>query len=69
MSNAKGRFGIHGGQNIPETLMTAEIAIGRKTGLSAIGAFTTLDKRFKFLGILASAVPIINFPYYSLIGG
>lgn len=43
------------------TLMTAEIAIGRKTGLSAIGAFTTLDKRFKFLGILASAVPIIIF--------
>lgn len=49
--------------------MTAEIAIGRKTGLSAIGAFTTLDKRFKFLGILASAVPIIIFPYYSVIGG
>lgn len=51
------------------TLMTAEIAIGRKTGLSAIGAFTILDKRFKFLGILASAVPIIIFPYYSVIGG
>lgn len=51
------------------TLMTAEIAIGRKTGLSAIGAFTALDKRFKFLGILASAVPIIIFPYYSVIGG
>ena len=51
------------------TLMTAEIAIGRKTGLSASGAFTILDKRFKFLGILASAVPIIIFPYYSVIGG
>ena len=51
------------------TLMTAETAIGRKTGLSAIGAFTILDKRFKFLGILASAVPIIIFPYYSVIGG
>ena len=51
------------------TLMTAEIAIGRKTGLSAIGAFTILDKRFKFLGNLASAVPIIIFPYYSVIGG
>lgn len=51
------------------SLMTAEIAIGRKTGLSAIGAFSALDKRFKFLGILASAVPIIIFPYYSVIGG
>lgn len=51
------------------TLMTAEIAIGRKTGLSAIGAFKKLDKRFGFLGILASIVPIIILPYYSVIGG
>lgn len=51
------------------TLMTAEIAIGRKTGLSAIEAFKKLDKRFGFLGILASAVPILIFPYYSVIGG
>ena len=51
------------------TLMIAEIAIGRKTGLSAIGAFKALDKRFGFLGVLASFVPIIIFPYYSVIGG
>lgn len=51
------------------TLMTAEIAIGRKTGLSPIGAFAKLDKRFGFLGILASLVPIIILPYYSVIGG
>ena len=51
------------------TLMTAEIAIGRKTGLSAIGAFKVLDKRFNFLGILAVVVPVIIFPYYSVIGG
>ena len=50
-------------------LMTAEIALGRKTGLSAIGAFKSLDKRFGFLGVLASIVPIIIFPYYSVIGG
>lgn len=50
-------------------LMTAEIAIGRKTGKSAIEAFTILDKRFGFLGILASLVPILIFPYYSVIGG
>lgn len=50
-------------------LMCAEIAIGRKTGLSAIGAYRKLDKRFGFLGILASAVPIIILPYYSVIGG
>ena len=51
------------------SLMVAEIALGRKTGLSAIGAFKTLDSRFGFLGILASVVPIIIFPYYSVIGG
>ena len=50
-------------------LMTAEIAIGRKTGKSAIHAFADLDKRFGFIGILASIVPIIILPYYSVIGG
>lgn len=51
------------------TLMIAEIAIGRKTGLSAIGAFKALDSRFGFLGVIAAIVPIIIFPYYSVIGG
>lgn len=51
------------------TLMCAEIAIGRKTGLSAIAAFTKLDKRFGFIGILAAIVPAIILPYYSVIGG
>lgn len=51
------------------SLMIAEIAIGRKTGLSAIGAFGKLNRKFKFVGILASVIPIIIFPYYSVIGG
>ncbi len=51
------------------TLMVTEIAIGRKTGLSAIGAFRALDKRFSFIGPLCSVVPIIILPYYSVIGG
>lgn len=50
-------------------LMVAEVAIGRKTGLSAIGAFKKLDKRFSFVGYLAALVPIIILPYYSVIGG
>ena len=50
-------------------LMCAEIAIGRKTGVSAIGAYKKLDKRFAFTGIIASVVPIIILPYYSVIGG
>lgn len=51
------------------TLMCAEIAIGRKTGLSAIGAYEKLNKKFSFLGTLTSLVPIIILPYYSVIGG
>ena len=50
-------------------LMTAEIALGRKTGLSAIGAFRKLNKKYSFIGYLAALVPIIILPYYSVIGG
>lgn len=50
-------------------LMCAEIALGRKTGQSAIGAFKALDKRYSFIGVLASVVPMIILPYYSVIGG
>ena len=50
-------------------LMMAEIAIGRKTGKSAIEAFAVLDKRFSFVGWLTALVPIIILPYYSVIGG
>ena len=50
-------------------LMVTEIAIGRKTRLSAIGAYGALDRRFNFIGGIASIVPIISLPYYSVIGG
>ena len=51
------------------SLMVAEIALGRKTGKSAIEAFGALDKRFSIVGIFAAAVPTIILPYYSVIGG
>ena len=51
------------------TLMTAEISLGRKTGLSVIGAFSALNKKYSFIGYLAAAVPVIILPYYSVIGG
>ena len=40
-------------------LMTAEISLGRKTGLSAIGAFSALNKKYTFLGYLCAIIPII----------
>lgn len=50
-------------------LMITEIALGRKTRLSAVGAYGSLDKRFRGLGYLACAVPFIITPYYCIIGG
>lgn len=51
------------------TLMVTEIALGRKAQLSAVSAFSRLNRKFAFLGYLAAAVPIIILPYYSVIGG
>lgn len=51
------------------SLMITEIAVGRKTRLSCVGAYKTLDKRFGALGWLASLVPVIITPYYCVIGG
>ncbi len=50
-------------------LMCAEIAIGRKTGQSAVNAFKSLDKRFGFVGVIGAIIPAIILPYYSVIGG
>lgn len=50
-------------------LMMTEIAIGRKTGKSSIVAYGMLNRKFKFLGYLASLVPMIILPYYCVIGG
>ena len=51
------------------SLLIAEISIGRKTGLSAVGAFKRLSSKYAFIGYLASVVPIIILPYYGVIGG
>ena len=51
------------------SLMVGEIAIGRKTGLSAISAFSKLNKKFAFIGVLAAIIPSLILPYYSVIGG
>ncbi len=50
-------------------LMAAEIAIGRKTGLSAIGAFKKLSNKYSFVGYMASVIPAIILSYYCVIGG
>ena len=51
------------------SLLLLETALGRKTKQSVIGAYSALDKRWKFVGVLAAAVPFIIVPYYCIIGG
>ena len=51
------------------SLMLTEIAIGRKTGKSVIGAYKVIDKRFSFMCLIAAVVPFIITPYYCVIGG
>lgn len=51
------------------TLMITEIAIGRKTGKSPVIAYEQMCKKFKFLGYIATAIPLIILPYYCVIGG
>ena len=51
------------------TLLTSDIAIGRRTKESAIGAYSKMQERWKFLGILTFLVPVLIMTYYAVIGG
>jgi len=51
------------------TLLASELAIGRKTRAGALTAYGKLNKKFGFLGMFASVVPLIIMPYYCAIGG
>ncbi|MBE5955655.1 MAG: sodium-dependent transporter [Lachnospiraceae bacterium] len=51
------------------SMLAMEVAIGRKTKVSGIKAYTMLHKKFGFLGYIAALIPMIILPYYSVIGG
>ncbi len=51
------------------TLLTSDIAIGRRTHKSAIGAYEAMQPKWKFLGILTFLVPVLIMTYYAVIGG
>ena len=51
------------------TLLTTDIAIGRKTGKSAVAAYETMRPGWKKLGILTFCVPMLIMTYYAVIGG
>ena len=51
------------------TLLCSDIAIGRRTKKSAIGAYAEMAPKWKFLGILTFLVPVLIKTYYAVIGG
>lgn len=53
------------------TLLTTEVAIGRKTKQSPLTAYSKIKQGviWDILGILACLVPVIIMPYYCVIGG
>ena len=51
------------------TLLTTEIAIGRKTKQSPLTAYGKLHKGWSWIGIIAYIVPLMITPYYCVIGG
>ncbi len=51
------------------TLMLTEIAIGRRTGKSVLGAYQAVEKHCAPMGWLAAFIPAVILPYYCAIGG
>jgi NSS family neurotransmitter:Na+ symporter len=50
-------------------LMIGEIALGRKTGKSAIDAYRDCDPRFTFNGVFETIVPFLLLCFYCVLGG
>lgn len=51
------------------TLLTTEVAIGRKTKQSPLTAYKKVHKKWSFIGIFSCLVPVLILPYYCVIGG
>ncbi len=50
-------------------IMLGEMAIGRKTHLSAVGAYKKLNEKWAFVGIIGVIVGFCILSFYSVIGG
>lgn len=51
------------------SVMTAEFAVGRKTGLAAVGAFKHYDKRWTFVGVIGVISAFFIMGFYPVVGG
>ena len=50
-------------------IMAGELAMGRKTGRGAVGAYHALSKRFRWVGWLAVFSPFVVMGFYAVLGG
>lgn len=51
------------------TLMVTEIAVGRKTQQAPLTAYALIQRRWGFVGLLGTLIPLFITPYYCVIGG
>lgn len=51
------------------SLLTTDVAIGRRTQTGALHAFGAIRPKWKFLGYMTFLVPTLIMTYYSVIGG
>lgn len=49
-------------------VMVSEIAMGRKTGKGVIGAYKEITKKFKWVGFLGIAAPMLIMTFYTVLG-
>lgn len=50
-------------------VMMSEMAIGRNTQKSPVGAYSAINKKYRIFGIMPTIVAFIILSYYSVIGG
>jgi NSS family neurotransmitter:Na+ symporter len=50
-------------------IMMSELALGRKTGASVVGAYHAVSRKFKWIGWLAMLAPFLIMSFYSVLGG
>ncbi|MDG3088346.1 sodium-dependent transporter [Vibrio hannami] len=51
------------------SVMLTEFAIGRKTGLSAVGSFKSTDRRWSFVGVMGVLSGLLIMGFYPVVGG
>lgn len=51
------------------SVMLTEFAVGRKTGLSAVGAFKSTDRRWTFVGVIGVVSGLLIMGFYPVVGG